>query len=332
MQTDGMFKSTEVQAFVLGPLFDLETLNSRDPSYPRISVVVPSYNQGVFLERTLLSILNQNYPNLELIVIDGGSDDDSVEVVRRYERHIDHWVSESDDGQPSAINRGFARVTGDLVAWQNSDDLYLPGIFHTVAASYRSEPRAELLIGNVYLIDEFDSITGAARFAPFSVGHLMYWGWNLSSQAAFVRRDVVQRVGPMREDIQVGFDWDWYIRVGKVVKRCVLHRRFSGCYRIHPRSKLSVHPRESRWSINAQILQSHGIRIREDLPYERQWPWRRRFQRWKHILFLGLLYFPVNRWGEIERVPFPSVSYRLISMMRPLVLQALSRVGKTRIV
>ena len=332
MGLDGMFTSAAIKEFVSGPLFDADVVPSRDTSYPRISVIVPSYNQGQFLERTLLSILNQNYPNLELIVIDGGSDDDSIEVIRRYERHIDHWVSESDDGQPSAINKGLAKVTGDLVAWQNSDDLYLPGFFHTVAASYRSEPRAELLIGNVYLIDECDRITSATRFAPFSVHHLIYRGWNLSSQAAFVRRDVVRRVGPMREDIQVGFDWDWYIRVGKVVRRSVLHRGYGGCYRIHPRSKLSIHPRDSRWPIKAQILQSHGIRVREDLPDQRQWLWRRRFHWLRQILFLGLLYFPANRSGEIKRMPFPSMSYPLISMVRAPVLQALSRVGRTKIV
>src|ERR1051325_5477052 len=94
---------------------------------PRISIVTPSFNQGRFLEETILSVLNQNYENLEYIIIDGGSSDDSVDIIRRYERHLACWISEPDRGQVHAINKGIERITGDMAAFINSDDVYLPG-------------------------------------------------------------------------------------------------------------------------------------------------------------------------------------------------------------
>ncbi len=326
-----LFTSEEIQAFVSRPLFDAQVLRSKDAGYPRISVVVPSYNQGRFLERTLLSVLNQNYPNTELIVIDGGSEDNSVEVIRKYERYISYWASEADKGQSNAINKGFEIATGDLIGWQNSDDLYLPGYLHTVAESFKMAPKAQLYIGNVYTTDEDDRITWASHFPPFSVQHLIYLGWNLSSQAAFVTRDAVERAGPLREDIQVLFDFDWFIRVGKVARRSVLHRSFGGCYRIHPESKLSIYSKESRWPLKAEILRSHGIHVQEGLSDEQQWRWRRGYLKSKHYALAGLLYFPSTRTGEVARVPFPSISYPVVSWIRSPVLWGLSKVGRTRI-
>jgi glycosyltransferase involved in cell wall biosynthesis len=93
---------------------------------PRISIVTPSYNQGQFIERSILSVLNQNYPNTELIIIDGGSDDESLDILKKYDDYITFWVSEPDRGQSYAINKGIDRSTGELITWLNADDLFLP--------------------------------------------------------------------------------------------------------------------------------------------------------------------------------------------------------------
>ena len=106
-----------------------------DERFPKISIVMPSYNQVQFIERSILSVLNQDYPNIELIIIDGGSNDGTVEVIKKYEKHITFWVSEKDKGQSDALNKGFKHCTGEIYGWLNSDDLYLPNAFKHAATA-----------------------------------------------------------------------------------------------------------------------------------------------------------------------------------------------------
>jgi glycosyltransferase involved in cell wall biosynthesis len=114
---------------------------------PSISIVVPNYNGGATIEATLRSLIEQNYPNLEILVVDGGSEDNSVEVIRQYEHHIAWWVSEEDTGQSNAINKGFARAKGEIVNWLCSDDVLLPGALHTVARVFRESPSVDVVSG-----------------------------------------------------------------------------------------------------------------------------------------------------------------------------------------
>ena len=120
--------------------------------YPKISIITPSYNQGQFLEQTILSILSQDYPNLEYIIMDGGSSDNSVEIIRKHEDNLTYWVSEPDKGQSDAINKGFQRATGDILTWLNSDDYYLPGTLHTVAEYFTQHPDVECIYGDLQVV------------------------------------------------------------------------------------------------------------------------------------------------------------------------------------
>lgn len=115
----------------------------RVTNWPRLSIITPSYNQGSFIEETILSILLQGYPNLEYIIIDGGSTDGTLDIIKKYEQWITHWVSEPDCGMYDAINKGFVRATGDIMAWSNTDDIYLPGTFHMIGSVFRQFPKID---------------------------------------------------------------------------------------------------------------------------------------------------------------------------------------------
>lgn len=319
------FTSAEIISFISYPTFDPNIICANDSTYPRISVVVPSYNQGQFLERTLLSILNQNYPNTEIIVMDGGSKDESVEIIKKYEPHLSYWCSKPDKGQSNAINEGFARASGDLLAWQNSDDLYLPGFFNLVANSFRAYPKAQLFTGNVYLLDKDDKILEHPYFPPFSLDFLIYVGWNISSQAIFLKRQTTLEAGPLREDIHFGFDWDWFIRVGKIVQHAVMYKAFGGCYRIHPESKFSTQSLQQRRLLDHQILRNNGISVKDETRIEQQY-WQRvvllRLQCWLSIL---LLYGPQ---GNILKSPFVwGMAKFFIGRLQPFFIRALEKCG-----
>lgn len=124
-------------------------MNSTEKEYPKISIVTPSYNQGSYLEETILSVLNQKYPNLEYIIIDGGSTDSSVEIIKKYASYLSYWVSEKDSGQSEALNKGFNRASGEIIAWLNSDDLYCENTLHIIAEKFMEHPEVGIVYGDV---------------------------------------------------------------------------------------------------------------------------------------------------------------------------------------
>ncbi len=208
---------------------------------PRITVVTPSYNQASFLERTLKSVLDQGYPNLEHIVIDGGSTDGSVEIIKQYASRLAYWVSEPDRGQAHAINKGLQRATGEWVAWQNSDDLYLPGCFERVAAAARKHPKASLIIGDMQLIDADDRVLREQRYVRPTYGALVAEGMVLTNQAAFWRRDLHMRIGWLDESLHYGFDYEWFLRLLQYDGHAVHIPKILGALRYHADTKTSQH-------------------------------------------------------------------------------------------
>ena len=284
------YVSEKIRSFTSRPLFDEETLLNKNPDYPLISVIVPSLNQAQYIERTILSILNQNYPSLELIIIDGGSTDGSDDIIKRYERYMSYWVSEADDGQADAINKGCRIAKGDLIGWLNSDDLYLPGALTGVAETFKAGPAIDLIYGNNYLIRSDDSIIKEQRYIPFSLEYLLYCGWNLSTQSVFWSRAVMARAGSLK-NLNVLFDRDWFIRLGEAARRIEFRREFWGCFRIHGESKFSLVSRESRHPIRISILREHGVDFKDDLAWEKQ------FRSRKFKLQLRWLYYHIKQ-GE----------------------------------
>jgi glycosyltransferase involved in cell wall biosynthesis len=182
-------------------------------SVPSISIVTPSYNQAQFIEESIRSVLLQGYPNLEYLILDGGSCDGSVEIIRKYEEHLSFWVSERDNGQSDAINRGFCRCTGELMNWLNSDDVLVPGALLAVAEAARSEPEAGVYVGAAKRIDA-QGRTLKERWPTLEqVNHPLDWNRNYFSQpAAFFRRAVWQAAGPLKVQLNFALDVDLWIR------------------------------------------------------------------------------------------------------------------------
>jgi glycosyltransferase involved in cell wall biosynthesis len=210
---------------------------------PRITVVTPSYNQAKYLERTICSVLNQGYPNLEYIVVDGGSSDGSVEIIQRYADHLDWWVSEPDQGQTDAINKGLRRATGEWVAWQNSDDIYYPGAFHDLAVAAAERPQAGLIIGDMMLIDDNDHPLREIRYVKPAYKALLAEGMVLTNQAAFWQRRVHDDIGLLAEDLHYCFDYEWFLRLTQHVEGAHVPRIWGG-WRLHDQAKTSLYEQQ----------------------------------------------------------------------------------------
>ena len=228
--------SKELTEFVSKPLFDEKVILNKDTNYPKISIVTPSYNQAEFLERTILSVLNQNYPNLEYIIIDGGSTDGSVEIIKEYEKYLTYWLSEKDKGQTDAINKGFEKSTGEILAWQNSDDIYLPGVFIKIAELYRIK-KFDLIMGDIILIDKKDKSIRTFRYAPWPKFGLKYIGMLIANQSTFWTKKLYSKCGPMNENLHFAFDADFFYRLLLKAERIKHVPRLFGCFRIHPEAK-----------------------------------------------------------------------------------------------
>lgn len=232
--------SVEIKEFVSRPLFDEKILLNKDPAWPKISIVTPSFNQAQFLERTILSVLNQNYPNLEYIIIDGGSADGSVEIIKKYEKYLAYWVSEPDEGQGNAINKGFHKSTGEILAWLCSDDIYLPESLTAIAPLF-TKNRADLVYGNTYLINEKDKIFGEHRNVSyskhFSKAAVINRIFSISQPSMFWRRELFIKVGGVNEKLCNVLDNDLIIKFLLADSKVIYVRGFISCERLHPGRK-----------------------------------------------------------------------------------------------
>jgi glycosyltransferase involved in cell wall biosynthesis len=181
---------------------------------PKLTIVTPSLNQAAFLERTLRSVLDQGYENLEYMIVDGGSTDGSVEIIERYAERLAWWVSEPDDGQTDALNKGLRRATGEIVAYINSDDYYLPGAFYAAVEAF-THTGARWVAGAARFVDEQDNVTEVWRAElPTTPRHrwvLDPVGW--PQPASFWRRDLFDEFGHFREDLHYVFDTEFGLRL-----------------------------------------------------------------------------------------------------------------------
>ena len=227
--------------------------------WPRVSVVTPSFNQGEFLEETIRSVLLQGYPDLEYLVIDGGSTDNSINVIRKYEQWIRHWVSEADSGQSHAIQKGFNKVTGSISAYLNSDDIYMEGALQRVASRFVSRPELAVVYGNLYRIDPGDNVIEEHRNTPFMRWGYLYGGFFLHQPCTFWKTDVLRSVGGFNSDFRFDMDNDLFVRIAMTDARFAFERAFLAGFRVHPTSKTST---------ILHVSDQENLRIRESyLPF-----------------------------------------------------------------
>lgn len=207
---------------------------------PKISIVTPSYNQASFLERTLESVLCQGYPNLEYLVQDGGSTDDTVAVLERYDGRLSGWTSCADNGQAHAINIGFSKTSGEIMAWLNSDDILLPGTLFYVADYFTRHPDVDVVYGHRFLIDEDDRDIGRWMM-PQHRDQIISWADFIPQETMFWRRSIWEKAGgQIDESLHFAVDWELLVRFRETGAHFARLPRFLGGFRIHPQQKTSA--------------------------------------------------------------------------------------------
>jgi glycosyltransferase involved in cell wall biosynthesis len=220
-----------------------ESLHSRPvdrtPDEPLISVIIPSYNQGAYIDETIRSILMQDYPNVQIIVIDGGSTDNTIDVLRNYPQI--EWVSEKDKGQTHAINKGILRSRGEIVAYLNSDDAYRPGALRAVAETFRTEPYTQIVVGNCDYIDRNSNVIGFLKARLDRTEDLIrYWGWNrwycIPQQATFWRRSLIAEAGLFDTSLHFVMDLDYWMRVVQITRFRIIDQTLAA-FRLMPGTK-----------------------------------------------------------------------------------------------
>lgn len=202
----------------------------------KVSILMPSYNQGRYIEAAIRSVLDQNYPDKELIVCDGGSEDETVEVLKRYDGRLKYWVSEKDRGQAHALNKAIEHADGEIFGWLNSDDLFLPGAIRAAVAALEAHPEAPYVHGDRTLIDGEGQVVGWSAYPPFDPSR---YGYNVASETAYWRRSAMDQVGTFDEEAHFGMDLEFFsrlLRAGKPFKM----KRLLGAFRDHEESKSST--------------------------------------------------------------------------------------------
>jgi glycosyltransferase involved in cell wall biosynthesis len=206
---------------------------------PLVSIVTPSFNQARYLESTIQSVLEQDYPNIEYIIVDGASTDESVEIIRRYSDRLAWWVSEKDRGQTDAINKGFARANGEILAWLNSDDTYEKTAVKEAVAFLSDNPGIGMVYGDANFIDEAGRVIGRFNSRQTSYARLRNGYVHIPQQSSFWRADLWHKVGPLDPSFYFAMDYDLWIRLAAIAPVQYLPRLWAN-FRLHTQGKTII--------------------------------------------------------------------------------------------
>jgi glycosyltransferase involved in cell wall biosynthesis len=245
--------------------------------FPRVSIIMPSYNQGEFIEESIRSVLLQGYHDLEYIIIDGGSTDESIEIIRRYEPWLAYWVQEPDRGQSHAINKGFERATGSIINWLNSDDLLYPGALRAIVLGFAENPNTGMIYGTGAKINaQGDTVVKEIHYRPHDP-HLLKTRYCMLQQSAFMRRSTLLDVGLLDESIEYFMDWELSLRLSRRQLIYAIPEPI-GMFRIQPAAKTQV----SGWDRMQEIAQI-----------------ARKYNGWTDRNFI--VFWPLSLWKRFEQ-------------------------------
>lgn len=236
---------------------------------PRITIVTPSFNQGEFLEETICSVLDQGYRNLEYMVIDGGSTDDSAKIIARYSKYLAYHTSEKDNGQAAAINKGLRRMTGDFFNWINSDDLLEPGALDCIAELSKQHPDAKLLIGATRFFGGDNGLRKSGRIVFDDAETTIGFG-HMNQPGMFYRSDALRAMGELREELYACMDLDWWIRYLLLFGTANIAQteQTVAAFRLHDAAKTSSAPErfeKEKVLLYRSLFESYGYPDMDDL-------------------------------------------------------------------
>lgn len=231
---------------------------------PKVSIITPSYNQGRFIEDTILSILNQNYPNLEHIVIDGGSSDNTIEILQRY-THI-KWISERDRGQSDAFNKGLKLAGGEIIGWLNSDDLYADSAIQKVVQAFHDDPSVDVVYGNCYYVDENNEVIRKYISGSFDLKRLLTCGYcYIPPMSTFIKKEVFKKLDyPLDENLHFCMDHDLFIRIANAGFRFKYIPEYLSSFRRSSLNKTTIGIKKMRresYSLSKKYGGGRGIRL-----------------------------------------------------------------------
>ena len=254
-----------------------------DHDLPLVSIVTPSFNQASYLEETICSVLEQDYPNIEYMIVDGGSTDGSAEIIEKYADKLAWWVSEADKGQTDAINKGFGRAKGRILAWINSDDTYEPGAVSAAVKYLQEHPEVGMVYADCNFIDEDGHVIGKFGAAQTDYRHLRQGYVHIPQQTMFFRAELWHALGPLDPSFYFAMDYDLWVRIASRAKIKYLPGQVWANFRIHTSGKtiaaddrcwpemLRVHYRDGGSFFSVIVAKYYIRKLIAPL-----WNWRRR--------------------------------------------------------
>jgi glycosyltransferase involved in cell wall biosynthesis len=235
-----------------------------DRSFPLVSIITPSFNQASFIERTIASVESQDYPNVEHIVIDGGSSDGTIEILEKHP-HLD-WLSEPDDGQSSAINKGFKKARGEIIGWLNSDDVYYPGAVREAVEYLLAHPETALVYSDFMEIEADDRERARVQTLAFDLERMLNMGNLIPQPSTLFRRLVFERAGYLNPDYRYAMDYDYWIRIAQSGLRLDRVDKCWSGFRLHGNSK-TISESSRAWREHRRISRAYGGRFLVPLFY-----------------------------------------------------------------